>query len=1460
MVRQPRGKRRRGRRIIQPESTWTVHQSVSNHALADDQEGLAEAEKEASLLEAAAKGKGHPGAAGTVPTTKTINCNGVEIRFPYSPYPSQQDMMDKIVQAIQERKHALLESPTGWLENEKQKLRIKEQRERAEHKARLGEAPKGRDSGKELVDETTSPYFATHDDSTQQPQAESSKDPHRSIGDDVSGSGTISNNNAVRHESDSTTLAGSQDQHPSSATKNNRAGTRSSSTTDTDDDFQQVRTKRRRKVKVEYDEDGANGSKSHGSSKLGIDLSSFAYTGEGAASESNKTHVDGVNTPPEYFPSLPKIYFCSRTHKQIAQLIHELRTKTPYRPSCPYYASRAMAKQVDIIFCPYIYIVHPQIRKSMDLTIDNAIVIIDEAHNIEDTARDAGGTQIKLDTLLAADAQLRNMIKENIKAGACMTLLTLVAPFKKIISEQNSFMETYEGGTARLELKDVLAELASFNFSHESICGMERANETLTKALRDKAEMNKHRQKYGDESLTQSASQDKEAEALHISPGVLRYLDGLIAVLKRIFDPENDFKEEYKVVVQRSLSRGGVQSTLGEEYGFGDHHEQEGEASAGPSRTSQKSRSRSKAGHPLEPKEVRSLSFWCLSPGVIFREVGWSARSVVLTSGTLSPMDSFASELQTKFALTLEASHVIDDSQVWAGAFSCGPGQRVIKGIYQFNRTFEYQDEIGDALERIAEVVPNGVLCFVVSYQMVEDLTRRWRDTGLLDRLSKLKQFFVEPRKGPPKEADRILRDFYAAASNKGKSSVKGALLLAVFRGKCSEGIDFSDESCRAVVTVGIPYPNANDEKVKLKKEYNDMRHKEPKKLFKIMPTTLDIPNHSLSEAERIAQDFGRVLERPMETYGRLLTGKRWYDIQAFRAFNQAIGRCIRHREDWGAMIFLDSRMQAPESRHSLSKWVRPLVRNVTRFNGGIEELQRWMAPLLGSNEGLDIRHVKTEEAVEEEAAEAMIDQEQERDSSPPELLKTEDGEPLLSFFLDTGVGRSSSTALKSESRAAVEPQHPATATLKFEPIKRTSLMQQRLLFQPQPSNHALDANEATKDQTVQQTSAQAQPPIAESMSGSSRHSTVTKTAVLMHDSSTEAMVLDDIQDFSDDEYHDAPEHPEDGDTSMHDANELSTHGSQRNSPSRGPLLRGMDLSPHSKVQYCSTDARARSGSVDMQSPPTTPKTFRRQFSFSNLPSFPRSPSFSGDTLRPTSLAVVSSANDQFSPRVAQNTAHVLCNQCNTRLAVCNVRPKVQTVHKLIARQLVANAKRPTRTFSRSSSSSSLVGSSSTTTTILGTPKLGESSSGGSVISSKSGQSPTVPPASAMVLMFPEDSIVSKNYDTIGIGAASQGMRASQTQASRNDGLVWNPIVCKTCLTNHSLYASQRSLAAESDDPLFGHEEEPGWRGVIITGRTPRLLSFGSGSTSSPSSSAAIQDQSFVGQAWFAPKEVRVVV
>lgn len=62
--------------------------------------------------------------------------------------------------------------------------------------------------------------------------------------------------------------------------------------------------------------------------------------------------------------------------------------------ACPYYATRELKNKSDIVFCPYNYLVEPQIRKSMDIQLKGQILILDEAHNIEDSARSAAGWKV----------------------------------------------------------------------------------------------------------------------------------------------------------------------------------------------------------------------------------------------------------------------------------------------------------------------------------------------------------------------------------------------------------------------------------------------------------------------------------------------------------------------------------------------------------------------------------------------------------------------------------------------------------------------------------------------------------------------------------------------------------------------------------------------------------------------------------------------------------------------------------------------------------------------------------------------------------------------------------------------------------------------------------------------------------------------------------------------------------
>lgn len=53
------------------------------------------------------------------------------------------------------------------------------------------------------------------------------------------------------------------------------------------------------------------------------------------------------------------------------------------------------------------------------------------------------------------------------------------------------------------------------------------------------------------------------------------------------------------------------------------------------------------------------------------------------------------------------------------------------------------------------------------------------------------------------------------------------------------------------------------------------------------------------------------------------LSGSDWYNTEAIRAVNQAIGRVIRHKNDFGAIYFMDKRFSHGNVMSSLSDWAR---------------------------------------------------------------------------------------------------------------------------------------------------------------------------------------------------------------------------------------------------------------------------------------------------------------------------------------------------------------------------------------------------------------------------------------------------------------------------------------------------------------------------------------------------------
>ena len=84
---------------------------------------------------------------------------------------------------------------------------------------------------------------------------------------------------------------------------------------------------------------------------------------------------------------------------------------------------------------------------------------------------------------------------------------------------------------------------------------------------------------------------------------------------------------------------------------------------------------------------------------------GAQVRCTVLTSGTLSPLASFAEELRLGPALTLENPHVIDASQVWLGIVPVGPRGHALNSSHAQRESKGYKDDLGCAVANFARQV-----------------------------------------------------------------------------------------------------------------------------------------------------------------------------------------------------------------------------------------------------------------------------------------------------------------------------------------------------------------------------------------------------------------------------------------------------------------------------------------------------------------------------------------------------------------------------------------------------------------------------------------------------------------------------------------------------------------------------------------------------------------------------------
>ncbi|KAM0466798.1 hypothetical protein ACHAPV_000307 [Trichoderma viride] len=301
------------------------------------------------------------------------------------------------------------------------------------------------------------------------------------------------------------------------------------------------------------------------------------------------------------------------------------------------------------------------------------------------------------------------------------------------------------------------------------------------------------------------------------------------------------------------------------------------------------------------------LTYLLLSPTHAFSSIVSSARAVILAGGTMSPFQDYKDQLfptldSTKVT-SLSCGHVIprENLCVWTLA-SSHPGSPPFEFSFKQRGNRDMMNQLGLSILNVCNIVPDGVVVFFPSYSYLEEIVKVWQQPqsgnshSIWDRLQ-LRKMVYRDTKG--ESSDDVLRDYsrMILGTKAAGDTRTGALLLSVVGGKMSEGINFSDRLGRCVIVIGLPYPNIASPDWKAKIEYIESTTEE--RLIKEGQSK----SEATAQAKQAARDF--------------------YENACMRAVNQSIGRAIRHRGDYAAIILVDRRYGTDRIRGKLPGWIR---------------------------------------------------------------------------------------------------------------------------------------------------------------------------------------------------------------------------------------------------------------------------------------------------------------------------------------------------------------------------------------------------------------------------------------------------------------------------------------------------------------------------------------------------------
>lgn len=516
---------------------------------------------------------------------------------------------------------------------------------------------------------------------------------------------------------------------------------------------------------------------------------------------------------------------------------------------CPYFLARRAMASAQVIVYSYYYLLDPKVASlvSADLPRD-AIIVFDEAHNIDNVAIESLSIDLSKRSLTAAARSVQRLIER-------------VADLKRRDAArlQDEYTRLVEGlgraAAARASDTVMASPVLPDELLQEAVPGSMRKAEHFLALLRRFVEYLRARCKVMhvmSESPAAFLQGLREATLLERKP--LRFAAERLQSLVRTLELAGELEE------LGALQRVAAFATLVATYGG----------------------SKPGIAPPFlvlyEPFEDSApgisnpvLHLVCLDASLAIRPVFSRFSSVIITSGTLSPLDMYPRLLDFTPVLMESFQMSLTRNTFSPLIVTHGADQVALTSRFDARTDPAVVRNYGALLLEFAKSVPDGLVCFFPSYIYLETIVAAWQETGVLAEALRSKLLFIET---PDGRETSIALDNYRRACDNGR----GAILLSVARGKVSEGIDFTGHYGRAVLIFGIPYQYTESRILKARLEY--MRER-----------------YGLRENDFLAFD-------------------------ALRHAAQCLGRVLRGKQDYGLMVLADKRYGRADKRAKLPRWI----------------------------------------------------------------------------------------------------------------------------------------------------------------------------------------------------------------------------------------------------------------------------------------------------------------------------------------------------------------------------------------------------------------------------------------------------------------------------------------------------------------------------------------------------------